>query len=266
MNVLDKIIETKSIFLESRKIDVPVESLKDSALYSRTTFSLADSLSRKDNLGIIAEFKRKSPSKGLINSAHSDPATIAKQYEDADVAAMSILTDKPYFGGSIEDVFQARRAITIPILRKEFMIDPYQVHEAKAIGADAILLIGAVLEKSKGEELCNLAKSIGLDVLYEIHDKEEIEKIPSNVDVVGVNNRDLKAFKVDFNYSKEVYDLLPADVLKISESGISKPETIADLRMKGFDGFLIGETFMKTAEPGKTCQTFIQECQKLLSK
>ena len=263
MNILEKIVRDKRLQVEADKTNTPLYQLKNSILYTRETISLKEKLHSKNGLGIIAEFKRQSPSKGQINKSKSQPKDVAMAYEVAGATAMSILTDKHYFGGSNEDIIQVRNYVNLPILRKEFIIDPYQIHEAKSIGADVILLIGAVLNKTESETLCQLAQSLGLEVLYEVHDKTEIYKIPQSVDIIGVNNRDLKAFKVDFNHSKYMYDHLPENVIKISESGISNPETIKDLSMKGFKGFLIGETFMKTENPGKTCTEFISQCKNL---
>jgi len=262
MDKLKEIIKHKREHLKQQMSIKSIEQYKDTTYYNRETISLKQRLSIVDDPGIIAEFKRQSPSKGKINLSNSQLINVTKNYQNAGAAAISVLTDKKYFGGSNEDILSIRDQIDIPILRKEFIIDAYQIHEAKAIGADVILLIAAVLTKKDSQTLCNIAKSLNLEVLFEVHDKSEIKKIPNNVDVVGVNNRDLKVFKVDFSFSKKIINHLPNDVLKISESGISNIDTINDLSAIGYNGFLIGETFMKTEEPGKTCKQFIANCKK----
>jgi len=264
VNILEKIIIDKRLSVAQAKSDKALEEFQHSLHYDRQTYSLKTKLANQNGPGIIAEYKRRSPSKGLINKSPTSPINVAVDYQKAGAVAVSVLTDTKYFGGTNSDLQSIRDHINIPILRKDFIIDTYQLHEAKAIGADVILLIGAVLSKDESQKLCDLAHALNLEVLYEVHDQSEISKIPENVDIVGINNRDLKAFKVDFKYSKKIYDQLPQDVMKISESGISQASTILDLHQKGFQGFLIGETFMKTADPGKSCQDFISECKTLM--
>ena len=255
MTILDKIIEHKRNDLQKTKMEQPIELLEKSIWFGRDTLSLSSYLTSKDKAGIIAEFKRKSPSKGLINGT-AKVEDVVKQYEKAGVSGLSVLTNQEFFGGSNQDLGIARETVNIPILRKEFIIDEYQVVEAKAMGADAILLIAAVLDKEETKKLASLAKNLGLDVLFA---KEELDKVNDFVDVVGVNNRNLKTFEVSIETSKQLFDEIPSQFVKISESGISDPENIKILKKVGFQGFLIGENFMKTADPGKACMDFVHK-------
>ena len=259
MNILDNIVLQKEIEIENAKQRYSIKDLQLTDLYKRSCISLSESLRDGQSLGIIAEYKRKSPSKGLINIHHNTVKDVAIAYHNAGASAMSILTDKIFFGAEEEDILIARAYSQLPILRKEFIIDTYQVYEAKAMGADLILLIGAILSKKESKELSKVAHDLGMEVLYEIHEEKEIELIPDDVEMVGINNRDLKYFKVDFERSMRMFDQLPKDQLKIAESGISDYNTVIDLKRKGFNGFLIGETFMKTKTPGVTCGKFIQK-------
>jgi indole-3-glycerol phosphate synthase len=209
--------------------------------------------------GIITEFKRKSPSKGLINGT-SSVEQVSKGYEQAGASALSILTDQHYFGGATEDLELARKQVTIPILRKDFVVDEYQIVEAKSMGADCILLIAAALSPQKVKSLAIFAQS-----LLEVHNLEELEQsFCEPLDVVGVNNRNLKTFEVSLATSLELVDRIPNQVVKISESGISDPATLVAFRKAGFDGFLIGENFMKTTSPGQAAADFIQEFRRLM--
>ncbi len=259
MNILDKIIETKKTEVASQKRIVSIEQLEKYPQFKRTCNSLKASLLKPDSSGIIAEFKQKSPSKGEINfKVKVDDVT--KDYADAGVAGISVLTDFEYFGGTLENLVKARETNPkIPILRKDFMIDAYQVFEAKAHGADVILLIAACLEKEQAEALAKEAKKLGMEVLMEVHNAEELDKVNDFVDIVGVNNRNLKNFEKDVETSVRLSKLIPGRFVKISESGIDKAETINYLRKNGFNGFLIGETFMKTENPGETCRKLIAE-------
>jgi indole-3-glycerol phosphate synthase len=181
----------------------------------------------------------------------------------AGASALSILTDEKFFGGKNADLTEARKCNLCPILRKEFIIDEYQVTEAKSIGADAILLIAAVLEKDKIKSLAEHAFSLGMEVLLELHDEEEINKVPESIEIIGINNRDLKTFKVDIEQSKRMSKLLGNNVVKVAESGIDSVEVIVDLKKHGFNGFLMGEYFMKTSHPGKTCEAFIRKLKEM---
>ena len=261
MTILDEIIKNKKTEIEKAEKEMPLGKLMDMPFYNRKTLSVKTRLLSFDKPGIIAEFKRQSPSKGIINNS-SAISDVIKEYEEAGVAAVSILTDNKYFGGNTDDIISVRNSINIPVLRKEFMITDYQVHEAKAIGADFILLIAACLDKSQAEQLAGLAHELKLDVLIEIHTEEELKNVPDNVDLVGINNRNLKTFEVDINTSKQLSLCIPDKYVKISESGISNTDPICDLWNYGFRGFLIGENFMKTENPGKSCNIFLDELYK----
>ena len=257
MNILDKINENKRREIAEAKDKVTVDQLKESPYFTRITNSLKAALLIEGASGIIAEFKTHSPSRGVIND-EAEASEVTAGYVAAGASGISVLTDEAYFGGSFEDLAKARWANPkTPILRKDFMLDPYQIYEAKAHGADVILLIAESLSKQLLLELTQTAKEIGLEVLVEIHSAEELDKLNPMVDLVGVNNRNLKTFEVDINTSIHLSDLIPATFIKISESGISTPESIAQLRSSGFKGFLIGETFMKTNDPCKACAEFI---------
>ena len=257
MNILDKINENKRREIAESKGKVTVDQLKASPYFNRPVNSLKAALLAEGAIGIIAEFKTQSPSQGVIND-EVEASEVTAAYIAAGACGLSVLTDEAYFGGSFEDLAKARWANPkAPILRKDFMIDPYQIFEAKAHGADVVLLIAESLSKHLLLELTQTAKEIGLEVLVEIHSAEELDKLNPQVDLVGVNNRNLKTFEVDINTSIGLSEMIPAQFVKISESGISNPESIAQLRAAGFKGFLIGETFMKTEDPGKACAEFI---------
>lgn len=258
MTILDKIIVDKYKEVSLKKSIIPVSVLERSELFNRETYSLSAAL-RASNTGIIAEFKRRSPSKAVINQSAS-VYDVAKGYEHAGVCGMSVLTDGKYFGGSLDDVVLARASAQLPILRKEFIIDEYQIIEAKSYGADVILLIAAVLTRDEIKTLSETAKSLGLDVLLEVHNLEELQKsIMPSLDMLGVNNRNLKTFEVSTDISKELSTHIPNDFVKVSESGISSVAAIKELQPYGYQGFLIGENFMKTDNPGKSALEFIGE-------
>jgi indole-3-glycerol phosphate synthase len=257
MTILEQITNYKRTEVAAKKAVFPISLLEQSALFSRKTTSLSEAL-QNSSTGIIAEHKRRSPSKSVINDKVllSD---VVSGYEQAEVCGISVLTDTAYFGGSPDDLILARSCVSIPLLRKEFIIDPYQIYEAKAFGADAILLIAACLSERELKDYSALAKTLGLDVLLEVHNEEELNKslLPS-VDMLGINNRNLKNFEVSIETSKKLSILIPKDFVKVSESGISSVETIIELRDIGFQGFLIGENFMKTNNPGESAKTFIE--------
>ena len=260
MNILDKIIADKHKEVALKKGLIPESQLEQSVLFERKTVSLAKVL-RNSNTGIIAEHKRRSPSRAVINQSAS-VQDIALGYETAGACGMSVLTDGKYFGGSLDDLIFARASVKMPLLRKEFIVDSYQILEAKACGADAILLIAAVLTKKEIKTLSEFAKSLSLDVLLEVHNSEELEKsIMPSLDMLGVNNRNLKTFEVSTEISKLLSEHIPDDFVKISESGISNTEAIKDLKPFGYQGFLIGENFMKTKNPGASASEFIKELQ-----
>jgi len=256
MTILDKIIQNKIKEVNAKKALFPISLLEKSEAFTRTSISLATAL-RNSNTGIIAEHKRRSPSKSVINDQVNLPEVVTG-YSKAGVCGISVLTDTKYFGGSLDDLALARNCVSIPLLRKEFIIDPYQIYEAKAYGADAILLIAAALTDKQLQEYSKTAKELGLDVLLEVHNEEELQRsLLPTVDMLGVNNRNLKTFDVSIDISKALSEKIPNDFVKISESGISNPETIKILRKYGYKGFLIGETFMKTDNPGESARSFI---------
>ena len=258
MNILDKIAAAKRIEVEERKEEVPLETLKLLPHYKRKCLSLRENL-RNSSTGIIAEFKRRSPSHPEIN-LNADVAEITAGYQQAGACGISVLTDEEFFGGSMDDLMLARETVKIPLLRKDFVIDEYQIYEAKAIGADVILLIAAILTRKQIESFSRTAKALGLEVLLEVHNKEELEKsLMPGLDMIGVNNRNLKTFEVDLKNSKDLAEKIPADMVKVSESGISETSAIVELQKSGFQGFLIGGNFMKTEDPGKSASEFIQE-------
>jgi indole-3-glycerol phosphate synthase len=259
MNILDQIIEVKKLEVAKSRKTVPKEKLKMHPWYGRKCHSLRSALLKNGSKGVIAEFKQKSPSKGDINR-EAKVEEVTKSYAMAGASGLSVLTDHDFFGGSLENLVKARETNPdIPILRKDFMIDSYQVTEAKAFGADIILLIAACLEKDKARELAKEAKDLGMEVLMEVHSEEELEIINEYVDMVGVNNRNLKTFTVAIETSVDLAKLIPDQFVKISESGLSDVNTIHYLREHGFQGFLIGENFMKTLNPGEACKNFISQ-------
>lgn len=258
MTILDTIIAKKRIEVERAKAAVSLTKLEHAALFARNCYPLAESITTLGRNGIIAEYKRASPSKGIIND-HSSVAEVVSSYQAAGVSAVSVLTDRDFFKGSLADLFAARAVLEIPLLRKEFIIDEYQLVEAKAYGADIILLIAAVLTPAEIRHLSTQAKALGLSVLLEVHDREELDRsIMDTVDAIGVNNRNLKDFSVSLDHSLELVDVIPDRFIKVSESGISDQATIRQLRQAGFQGFLIGENFMKTADPVSAIQTFVK--------
>ncbi|MCK0130135.1 indole-3-glycerol phosphate synthase TrpC [Flavobacteriaceae bacterium F08102] len=258
MDILDKIIRDKAQEVALKKQVVSIHQLTQTDLFKRETYSLKTQL-KKTVGGIIAEHKRRSPSKSVIN--HSlDVSEVARGYEKAGVCGMSVLTDGKYFGGSLDDLLLARASCHLPLLRKEFIIDKYQVFEAKAFGADAILLIAAVLSKEQIKTLSELAQSLGLEVLLEIHNEDELQKsLMPSIDLIGVNNRNLKTFSVDVETSRALSRLIPDEFTKVSESGISDVDMIKGLIPYGYEGFLIGECFMKTSTPGEHARAFVKQ-------
>ena len=258
MDILTRIVNDKRKEVNLRKQLIPTKQLEQSVLFERETISLAKKLKNSDT-GIIAEHKRRSPSKQVINH-DLNVFDVAKGYEEAGVCGMSVLTDGKYFGGSLDDLLTARANCNLPLLRKEFIIDQYQIIEAKAYGADAILLIAAILSKKEIKQFSEFAKSLNLDVLLEVHNEEELNKsIMPSLDLLGVNNRNLKTYKVILEISKQLSTLIPNDFIKVSESGISSIEAIKILQPYGYKGFLIGENFMKTDNAGESAKQFIKK-------
>ena len=257
MSILEKIIFDKKIEVRIKKNLFPVKYLEKFPLFERKTISLSKTLN-KSNSGIIAEHKRRSPSKQIINNSHS-LIDVVKGYESSGVCGVSILTDQKYFGGSLEDLNIARASTNQSILRKDFIVDEYQILESKAHGADVILLIASVLNKSQIKNLSDFAKTLDLEVLLEIHDLDELKKSTiSSIDLLGVNNRNLKNFEIDLRTSKKLAKEIPNEFIKVSESGISNTNSIIELKKYGYKGFLVGETFMKTNNPGKAAYKFIK--------
>jgi indole-3-glycerol phosphate synthase len=258
MTILDKIIAEKYLEVEDNKNLISIKQLEKRKGFLQTPLSLKEALIKQGSSGIIAEFKRKSPSKGIINNK-SSVEEVTTGYMNANAAGLSILTDRPFFGGSPIDVIAARELNSIPILRKDFIVDEYQIIEAKAMGADVILLIAAALEEDEIKKLARCAKSLGLEILFEVHTRQELDMVIDEVDMVGINNRNLKDFKVDLEHSLKLAEALPNQFVKVSESGIDSVDTIKMLRSHGFQGFLIGENFMKTDNPGEACKEFINQ-------
>jgi indole-3-glycerol phosphate synthase len=255
--ILDKIISVKREEIAQNKKTTPLEELKSMPLFVVKGNSLKENLLVQCASGIIAEFKQKSPSKGVIN-ATARVEEITRGYAAAGASGISVLTDLPFFGGSLANLVKARKANPgIPILRKDFIVDEYQLAEAKAFGADVVLLIAAALSRIQAEELAGKAGELDLEVLFEIHGEEELDLIPENAGFVGVNNRNLKTMEVSLETSFRLEPLIPDQYLKIAESGLSEPVHVRNLKAAGYKGFLIGENFMKTGDPVKACREFI---------
>jgi indole-3-glycerol phosphate synthase len=258
MTILDKIIENKKKELAFLTGATSVSALKMSPMFQRKVISLSDFLLDKSKSGIIAEYKRQSPSKGIINSVSSVGEVVSGYFREG-ASGVSILTESKYFGGSDTDLLSVRGKSLFPILRKDFIIDEYQVIESKSIGADAILLIAAVLKTNEILSLSQLARSLGMEVLLEIHDHSELDKVNHHINIIGVNNRNLKTFEVNTDISEELAGKIPGGFLKISESGISSQVIIKELKAAGYNGFLIGEKFMCTPDPVKAFSEFVKD-------
>ncbi len=258
MNILDNIVEYKRADVLKSKQKRSLASLSSSPYYRRKVNDIRLP-KEKASPSIIAEFKRRSPSRGIIN-ANAEPVQVAAAYNKAGVAAMSILTDHQSFGGSIGDLELVRESFPdMVLLRKDFIIDPYQLHEASACGSDMVLLIAAILEAHEVEELSLEAKALGLRVLFEVHEFDELDKFHSSIQYVGVNNRDLKTFQVDTGRSLDLIQAMPEGVIPVSESGLSSPGEIARLSAAGYRLFLMGEAFMKEKDPGEACKKLMEE-------
>ena len=256
MNILGEIVKHKRNELISQKLNPTIKELEQSESFKTKCRSLKSSILTSKS-GIICEFKRRSPSKGIINN-HSQLTEVVAGYEQAGASGISILTNEKYFSGSTNDIKKTLKIISTPILRKEFIIDEYQIIESKSIGADSILLIASILSPKEIQEFSSLAKSVGLEVLLEVHTKEELDtSVTDNIDIIGVNNRALNNFNVDIKNSLNIIDQIPSNFVKISESGINNPDSIVELKKAGFDGFLIGEYFMKSDSPNDLANKFI---------
>ncbi len=263
MNILEEIVEHKEKEIQRSKDFTTVKQLEQSIFFESTPVSLSSYLKREDKLGVIAEIKRKSPSTQALQE-DIDVEKLSIAYMQSGASALSVLTDKKYFDGTQEDLKVARKFNFCPILRKDFIIDEYQIVESKSIGADCILLIAACLDPDTTLKLSAFAKSLKLEVLLEVNCKEEIETHANDhIDIIGINNRDLKTFKTNIQRSLELYEYLPKDLCKISESGISQGQDIMDLKACGFDGFLIGGHFMRSSYPAQACKQLIQDYKSL---
>lgn len=258
-DILSEIIANKRFEVDLQKQAISIEQLQEGISEAPVIRSMKQALASSKS-GVIAEFKRRSPSKGWIKQ-DARPEEIVLSYATAGASTLSILTDEKFFGGSLKDIRIARPLVEIPILRKDFIIDEYQLYQAKIVGADAVLLIAAALEQERCNELTEKAHSLGLEVLLEIHSPEELSYINEKIDMVGINNRNLGTFFTDVENSFRLAGQLPQGAVLVSESGISDPEIVKRLRTAGFRGFLIGETFMKTEQPGETLQNFLQAIQ-----
>lgn len=260
MTILDEIVAQKRIEIEQRKAATPITLLEQMPHFRREVLSARDAIQDFRSTGIIAEFKRKSPSKGIIND-QADVTQTTQGYVRAGAAVLSVLTDEPFFGGTPTDLQAAREANPgTPILRKDFIVDRYQLIEAKAWGADLVLLIAACLTSEEVAELSLQAHDLSLQVLLEVHDEDELDRsINVNVDLVGINNRNLKTFTTSVDTSLRLVERIPDTFAKITESGLYDAETMMTLFRAGFDGFLIGEAFMKTADPAAALQTLVTD-------
>ncbi|WP_028295389.1 indole-3-glycerol phosphate synthase TrpC [Olivibacter sitiensis] len=259
MTILDKIIARKREEVAIAKKTVPLAHLERLPFFERSCYQLADFVRDEERTGIISEFKRASPSKGLINGT-ADVVEVVSGYDAAGASAISVLTDKDFFKGSLNDLVEARRAVNIPLLRKDFTIDEYQVAEAKAHGADIILLIAAAMSTDDLHRLAAYSKNLGLNVLLEVHSEEELHDcLFDEVDAIGVNNRNLKDFVVSVENAIRLAPQIPDRYIKVAESGISDPATIRQLKQVGFDAFLIGENFMKSNNPAQAIKDFVSQ-------
>ncbi|WP_345953901.1 indole-3-glycerol phosphate synthase TrpC [Mucilaginibacter sp. PAMB04168] len=259
MTILDKIVLRKKKEVAAAKIVTSYTQLEERDLFLREPLSFRDFLLDPERTGIIAEFKRKSPSKGVIND-QVKVTEVTRAYENAGASALSVLTDRHFFGGSKTDLLHAAKFSYVPILRKDFMIDEYQIVEAKTLGADIILLIAAILTPAEIKQFAALAKGIGMNVLLEVHNREELERsLDDNLDAIGVNNRNLADFSVSVDTSFQLVEHIPNQFLKISESAISNTHVIKQLKAVGFNGFLIGENFMRQPNPGAAMEEFVKE-------
>lgn len=259
MDILKTICDNKRLEVARQKEAIPTEFLQNSLNNNRRkTISLKKSLEESSS-GIISEFKRRSPSKGWIHW-DADIESIVRGYEESGASAISCLTDENFFGGTFEDFKKARNIITrIPLLRKDFIIDEYQLYQSKIMGADVVLLIAACLTQEETKRFTELAHELDMETLLEIHNESELAYIQPDTDVVGVNNRDLRTFQTNIQHTIDLANQIPNSYMKISESGISQAQTVIDLRKEGFKGFLMGENFMRTDDPAKALQEFIKE-------
>jgi indole-3-glycerol phosphate synthase len=258
MHILEEITNFKKRLLAYKKKIVSIQDLEKSPLFEKPCISLSESI-KKSKFGIIAEHKRRSPSKPHINFK-ADVFEVAQAYENSGASGMSVLTEQKYFGGSLEDLILSRAASNLPLLRKDFMVDEYQFIEAKAHGADVVLLIAACLGPNQIKDFSKLTKELGMQCILEVHNQKELEEsYCDSIDILGVNNRNLKTFRVDLQTSHDLIKYMPKSVVKISESGIKNEKDILELKKSGYQGFLLGEHFMKSENPGLSAKTFIDK-------
>jgi indole-3-glycerol phosphate synthase len=257
MDILDKIIAFKKDEVKVKKRLYPISKLEDSVFFNREMPSFYEVLSKPEP-SIVGEFKRKSPSKGVINFT-ADVDQVARGYQEAGIAAISILTDKEFFGGENHDLQKVARFIKIPLLRKDFIVDEYQVIESKSIGAGAILLIASILSKMEVIKLSDLALNLGMDILFEIHEEKDLDKMIPEIKIIGINNRNLKTFEVSMDNSMDLFHHLPLNCIKVAESGFQTYNDVKQLFIRGYDAFLIGEIFMRSNDPGMSAARFIKD-------
>lgn len=264
-NILEEIVEQTQNDLKKRKQKVSFNDLGDMELYEKPSKDFRDALEIENDVAIIAEIKKASPSKGLIRQDF-DPQQLARQYQRGGASAISVLTDEPAFQGSLDYLEIAAKESSIPLLRKDFIVDPYQIKEAKAYGADAVLLIATITEGSQLEELLHAAKEFGVQSLVECYSEEDVEYVNFDyVDILGVNNRDLKTFKVDLHRGIELLHKAPEETVLVSESGLSKAEDLQLVFDEDIDAALIGEYFMRQPDPGEAVKEMKLELQKLIT-
>jgi indole-3-glycerol phosphate synthase len=258
MDLLEEIIATKRLRIEAAKLAAPLGPIREAATDLRKSarrHALLEALNG-DGVNIIAEFKRRSPSKGTIKE-NADPATIARSYQSAGAAAVSVLTEEDYFAGSLDDFREVREAVSLPLLRKDFIVDDYQVYESAAAGADALLLIVAALDDETLARLLRLTElELGLDALVEVHDRAELDRaVAHGAKLIGVNNRNLRTFDVTTDTSLELAGYAPSGTVLVSESGLT-PDAVRKLHAIGYSGFLVGEALMRAEDPGAQLQAF----------
>jgi indole-3-glycerol phosphate synthase len=260
--ILDEIIANKYKEVTARKELYPVRLLEQTLFFSAPTVSMGEYLRRPDKVGIIAEIKRRSPSKGIINQ-HISVEALSVGYMQAGASALSVLTDLKFFGGNLDDLKKARAFNYCPILRKDFIVDEYQLVEARSAGADVILLIAAALSPSRAAELAAFARSLGLETLLEVHSAAELNShLCDDIDIVGVNNRNLHTFEVSTTLAEELINAIPSSMCAVAESGISDASTLLRLKQAGYRGFLIGEAFMRHGRPEEACQRLVQDVER----
>ncbi|MEQ9266731.1 MAG: indole-3-glycerol phosphate synthase TrpC [Balneolaceae bacterium] len=257
-NVLDRIVEQTALDLLKRKKEISFNDLHSLEGFEKERLDFKAALA-KEGISIISEVKKASPSKGIIRDDFN-PVDIALRYEEGGASAISVLTDKPFFQGDLEYLSEISKRVQIPTLRKDFIIDPFQVKEARAYGADAVLIIVAITDGSQLNELLAAAKEFGLDALVECYSQEDFDRLDFNqVDILGVNNRDLRYFKVDVHRGLSILTQAPEGTVLVSESGISTGKDIALLKREGIDSALIGEHFMRQADPGKAVSELLEQ-------